>query len=257
MKFGIRKALAGAFAAAAIAAVPTSASAVPVGLELVLLADVSGSVDATEYNLQKTGYVQAFQSAVVQAAILGSVGGSIAVTYVEWSGNDQQKQLVGWTLIDSAASANAFAAAIAATSRAFSGNTAIQDAMMFGSTLFANNFESPRQVMDVSGDGADNNTLDCNTGANPRCGRDFALAAGVDTINGLPILGEGGLLAYYQTNVQSAGGFTLPAANFAAFAAAIEDKLIAEIRGVPEPGSIALLGLGLLGLAALRFRKSA
>ena len=39
------------------------ASATAVGLELMLLVDVSGSVNSTEYGLQKTGYVNAFNSA--------------------------------------------------------------------------------------------------------------------------------------------------------------------------------------------------
>jgi hypothetical protein len=55
-----------------------------------VLVDVSGSVDANEYNLQKTCYVNAFNSATVQNAILGSEGGAIAVTYIEWSGPTQQ-----------------------------------------------------------------------------------------------------------------------------------------------------------------------
>ena len=99
----ISKALAVAAVAGAAAAYMPAASAVPVGLELVLLVDVSGSVDATEYGLQKTGYVNAFNSAAVQNAILGSQLGKIAVTYVEWSGNNEQSQQVGWTLIDSVA----------------------------------------------------------------------------------------------------------------------------------------------------------
>jgi len=50
----------------------------------VLLVDVSGSVDASEYSLQKTGYVNAFKDAAVQDAIAGLDKG-IAVTYAEWT----------------------------------------------------------------------------------------------------------------------------------------------------------------------------
>ena len=39
-------------------------------------------------------------------------------------------------------------------------------------------------MIDVSGDGRDNNTSACNVAANPSCGVDSALGAGVNTING-------------------------------------------------------------------------
>ena len=57
-----------------------------VDLVLVLAADVSRSVDADKFKLQREGYAAAFSDARVINAITSGLRGRIAVCFVEWSG---------------------------------------------------------------------------------------------------------------------------------------------------------------------------
>ncbi len=241
---------------AAIGLATTSQAApIQVGLELSLLVDVSGSVSPSEFNLQRQGYVNAFNSAAVQGLIANTPGG-IAANFIYWSGSTQQQQVVGWTHLTNAAQSTAFATAIGAAAQPFSGLTAPGSAINFAVPLFAsNNFDGLKQVIDVSGDGSEND------GANTLIARNNALAAGIDNINGLPILGESGLLAFYQNNIQGGtGSFTQPAANFNDFDAAVRLKLFREIGSVneiPEPATLAVFGgIALAGALGYRRRKA-
>ncbi len=244
-----RRAVVVALALVATLLAPRLVSATPVSLELLLLVDVSGSVDGTEYNLQKQGYVDAFNDPAIQALIAGAAGG-IAVAYAEWSGSAQQSLLVDWTLLTDAVSSSAFAADVAATSRAFGGNTAPGSAINWGAPLFANNFEGNRLVLDVSGDGSQ------NEGANTFAAATAAHGLGI-TLNGLPILGsEANLDAWYQANIVTPGGGFLVAANsFDDFSAAVTQKIGREIAPVPEPATLSLFGLALAAAARRRLRK--
>ncbi|MGH9910234.1 MAG: DUF1194 domain-containing protein, partial [Nitrososphaerales archaeon] len=71
----------------------------PVDLELQLLMDVSGSVDDTEFLLQRTGYSDAFKDPETLSRILGCGDGTIAVQLIYWSGEFEQVVAVDWTEI--------------------------------------------------------------------------------------------------------------------------------------------------------------
>lgn len=237
-----------------------AASLVPVDLELSLLVDVSGSVDNKEFNLQKQGYVDAFSNANLFNDFISKGNlGKIAVNLIYWSGANQQTEAVKWSLIDSVASAQTFANNIAATTRIFSGSTAIGSAINYATPKFFNNdYDGVRQVIDVSGDGA------TNDGAPTTTARNAALTAGVDAINGVVIEGEAGLKTFYQNNViggTNANGdpaFVLTAQSFQDFGAAIDKKIKAEIKptSVPEPASIVgLLAFGAIGASSMLKRN--
>lgn len=222
-----------------------------VDTELSLLVDVSGSISTSEFNLQKQGYVDAFNNPdLFNNFISQGNTGKIAVNLIYWSGSNQQQQSVGWTLIDSLEASQNFANAINATTRPFSGGTVIGSAIDFATPLIFNNeFESIRQVIDVSGDGTSN-------AFTTSAARDAALAAGVDAINGLVIGNSTFLFDFYDNNVKGgAGAFVLQANTFQDFADTVELKIRREIvtnpQGTPEPATlIGLFGLGAFGVTS-------
>ncbi|WP_340120086.1 DUF1194 domain-containing protein [Pelagibius sp. 7325] len=230
--------LAAALLIATLRAQPTQAQQdLAVDLELVLAVDVSLSIDTGEARLQRQGYVEAFRDPDVLQAIRGGILGRIAVTYFEWANSAHTHMVVGWTVIDSEASAETFAAALAKRRPGPAHYTSISGAIDFGARLFDDNgFEGTRQVIDVSGDGP-NNWGDLVVHA-----RDRAVDKGI-TINGLPILDpDPGPYARYNIPnldlyfrdcvIGGPAAFIVAAEGFDSFASAIRRKLILEIAGL-------------------------
>lgn len=212
-------------------------AAEPVDLTLVLVDDVSRSIDDSEFDLQKKGYASAFTDPDVLAAIQGGPNGAIAVQYIEFASSYEVKTVVEWTVIRDQATAADFAQKFLAAPRSFWGRTAIGSGIELAMKVLASaGFESPRRVIDVCGDGTNNN--------GPEVGavRDEAVEAGI-TINGLAIINDhpvswtyahvqppGGLDKYYRENVSGGlGSFVLQIHDFQSFGTAIKRKLINEI----------------------------
>jgi len=197
-----------------------------VDLQLVLAVDASGSVDQRRFELQMQGYVAAFRDPRVLQAIQSGATQAIAVTMVQWTGPALQIQVLPWTLINDATTAQAFAAAIAATPRRlFSGGTSISGVIDYAVPLMLESpFKGTRRVIDISGDGSN------NRGRSAASARDAAVHAGV-VINGLPILAlEPDLDHYYLDHVIGGpGAFVIAAESYEAFADAILKKLIREM----------------------------
>lgn len=219
--FGIAAAL------ALMASTPDAANAqTTVDLQLVLAVDVSGSVNAQRFELQKMGYVAAFQNRRVLNTILAGRNQSIAVTMMQWSGPFLQSQVVPWTVLKDEPTVKGFAGAIESAPRMmYGGGTSISGAIDNAVTLFPQvPYKTERRVIDVSGDGSN------NRGRSVTQARDEAVDAGI-VINGLPILAfEPQLDQYFKDYVIGGpGAFMIAAKSFETFAEAILMKLIIEI----------------------------
>ena len=78
-----------------IGAPAAGAAELPVDLELVLAVDISGSVDPAEARLQREGYIAALRHPRVIDAIRDGAFGRIALTYIEWAGEQHPANAAG------------------------------------------------------------------------------------------------------------------------------------------------------------------
>jgi hypothetical protein len=221
-----------------LAAIAPARADVLVDLELILAIDVSGSIDEDEAALQRQGYLRALVHPQVLQAITGGEKRRIGITYVEWAGYHYQRVVVDWSVISDQASAEAFIAKLRAVPVSTERWTSISGAIEFAMKRFdASPFRGPRRVVDISGDGRNNNGRDLAEV------RREALARGI-IINGLPIVNqrptrwgtppERDLDIYYRDHVIGGpGSFYIVADGFQSFANAIRTKLVREISGRP------------------------
>jgi hypothetical protein len=228
---------------AAAILLPTAARAAEdVDLLLVLAVDVSRSIDATKFQLQREGYAAAVADPHVLEAIGTGRTGRIGLTFVEWSGVGAQKVVIDWTTIGDADSAKGFGDRLLEAPRSFADRTSISGAIEFAMGQFDKApYAAARRTIDVSGDGTN------NAGRDVAMLRDEAVAKGI-TINGLVILSDnpmswnpdhtnppGGLANYYRNNVVGGpSAFVMVAENFNSFGQAIIKKMIAEVAQAHE-----------------------
>lgn len=222
---------------------PRSEAQTRVDLELVLAVDASRSIDGYEYRLQREGYARALRHPEVVRAITSGEHRRIALVYVEWASASEQAVLVDWMIVDNAASAEKFAAALLAAPRRFYNATSVSGAIDFSAKLFgAKGIRGTRRVIDISGDGPN------NRGRPSFKARDEAVKTGI-TINGLAIVNkrpsrppwqEEPVDRHYQREVIGGpGAFIIVVKGFEQFAEAIRLKLLREISELEGPQRIA------------------
>lgn len=226
----------------ALFAMSASAEDIAVDVELMLAVDVSYSMGPKELELQRRGYAEALTSPEIMQAIKTGYYQKVAMTYVEWSGQYDQRVIVDWTLVETEDDLAAFAATLTARFDDSLRRTSISGVMDYAPIDFrTNGFAAERKVIDISGDGPN------NQGRGVLVARDELIADGF-VINGLPLMTQDrerdnpffdliDLDLYYEACV--IGGplsFVVPVKSWKEFPAAVRRKLVLELAGrAPEP----------------------
>jgi hypothetical protein len=224
---------------AGLGAIQVCQAAEAVDVQLVLAVDVSLSMSPDELEIQRDGYAAALTDQQVLDAIASGANGRIAVTYFEWAGNTTHHVIVPWTIVANRQDAERVAKQLSANPPNSARRTSISAALEFGGDLFAeSHFQSPKRVIDISGDGPN------NQGAPVTGIRDGLVEQGI-TINGLPLMTNGGLssaydvedLDSYYTNcvIGGPGAFMVPVNAWEQFPEAIRRKLVLELASADTP----------------------
>ncbi len=194
-------------------------------LALVLALDVSSSVDAEEYVLQRDGLAAALDDPLIRSAILDGTG-HVAIAIYEWSGRRQSAILSNWVaLMDNSAIDNVIQSLRSAPRSHTRFPTAMGYALGFGATLLESGPDCDRRVIDLSGDGENND------GFPPRLAyRNFPFAN--VTVNGLAVLGGSqDVLDYFHREVRFGfGAFVETTEGYKGYHEAMTRKLFRELN---------------------------
>lgn len=204
-------------------------------LALVLVIDVSRSVDLDEFALQQQGTARALQSERVVHAITQNEGVALSVVFFD----DTARVVIPWQVLRTPADVIGFSTTLTNIQHPGGLYTNVYEGIALGLTLLDNPpCEPDRKLIDISGDGIDNQARGGHT---PASLVRRAIESDV-RINTLPILtavdnpmetaevANEHLFNWYNDNFAlPTGGFSVRSNGFADFARAITVKLSTEI----------------------------
>lgn len=133
------------------------AAAAQCRLALALALDVSGSVDAEEYELQLNGVADALGNDDVKAVILAAPEAPVALSIYEWSSSSYQRMILDWTLIKTESDILEIRQRLTGWTReAAPEATGLGAALEYGARLIERAPACWDQTLDVSADGKNN-----------------------------------------------------------------------------------------------------
>lgn len=204
-----------------------------VDLELCLAVDGSGSIQADEFAFQRQAYAEAVSHPQVVDIMTSGFEGAVAIALMEWGGPESLHPIVDWTLIDSAAAAEDFAAAVVAAPRQAFGWNSISNAIAFCREWMRDNgFDGFRRVIDVSGDAGQRGGMPLPLARELAVGDGIVINALALHYRGGGLAGPGGmaLVDFYRSSVIGGpGAFALAVEREEEFVDALIRKLILEI----------------------------
>jgi hypothetical protein len=186
----------------------------------------SRSIDAQDYVIQTDGLAAALSDKDVRAAIFGPEG-EVALSIYYWSGRGYQDLVQPWVILDSPEALDAAIWEVRRTPRpAAPLATALGDALSYGLDLMSDAPECERRVIDVAGDGRNNDGISV---ARTYEREDFT---GI-TINGLAVgEHEADIVQYYEGElIRGPGAFVELAPRQTDYPEAIRRKLLRELEG--------------------------
>lgn len=211
-------------------AVPLLCLAAPAAAEcrlaLALAVDVSRSIDAQDYRIQTDGLAGALEDPEVRKAIFGPEG-DVALAIYYWSGDGYQDLIQPWVLLQSPETLDQAIWQVRRTPRPEARlATAMGDALRFGADLMSEAPDCARKVIDVAGDGRNNEGISV---ARTYEREDFS---GI-TVNGLAVgEHETDLVRYFHEElIRGPGAFVEVAERQTDYPAAIRRKLLKELQG--------------------------